>query len=79
MTDGRYPRFMRSLGMALLALSVVFLVGGVVLASGNADTYGWSGLSETITQGWWVAAVAGVPALAGWLVLRIARNARMER
>ena len=74
MTSTWYPRFMRALGWSLLALSILVLAGGVFVAIGHYNEYGWDGWGEAISQGWWILVVAAVPAMASWLVFRIASD-----
>jgi hypothetical protein len=69
---------MRALAWSLLGVSILVLVGGVAIAFSYTDMYGGNGWGEAISQGWWILAVAAVPAMAGWLVLRIATRAAQQ-
>ncbi len=79
MTSTWYPRFMRALGWSLLGVSILVLIGGAMLGFSYTDMYGWTGWGGgAVSQGWWVLAVAAVPAIAGWLMLRIAAKAQQR-
>lgn len=69
-----YVRFMRGLGWVLLARSILVMVVGVVAAFSFANVYGWGGIGDVLT-GAEILVLAAVPAVAGWLVLRIGRKA----
>ena len=70
-----YPRFMRALGWFLLGVSVVVLVFGVVAGFSLANEYGWGGAGGVLSGALTIIGLAAVPGVAGWLVLRIGRNA----
>ena len=70
-----YARFMRGLGWALLSVSVLVLVLGVVAGFSFANEYGWGGLGDVLTGAVTILVITSVPAIAGWLVLRIGRKA----
>lgn len=70
-----YARFIRGLGWVLLAVSVLVLISGVVVAFSLAGEYGRGGVGEILSGATAVLVVAAVPGVAGWLGLRIGREA----
>lgn len=70
-----YARFMRGLGWLLLGVSVLVLVLGIVAGFSLANEYGWGGLSGVLSGVLTIIGLTAVPALGGWLVLRIGRKA----
>lgn len=71
---------MRYVAWTLFGVAALVLLGSIPLAIAIRDTYGApAGLGEWWSQSWWVPAVAAVPALAGYLVLRIARDGEASR
>jgi hypothetical protein len=51
------------------------LILGVIVAISLANEYGWGGIGGVFSGALTIVGAAAVPALAGWLVLRIARKA----
>lgn len=70
-----YPRFMRGLGRLLLGVSVFVLILGVAAGFSLASEYGWGGPGQVLSGALTIIATAAIPALAGWLVLRIGEKA----
>ena len=66
---------MRSLGWVLLGVSVCVLILGIFAGFSLANVYGWGGLEEILAGALTIIALAAIPALAGWLVLRIGAKA----
>ena len=66
---------MRHVAWGLFGLSGLILLGSIPLALSFWEVYGYpQSVSDWWNESWWVFAVAAVPALAGYLVLRIARD-----
>jgi uncharacterized membrane protein len=74
MTSTWYPRLLRILAWSLFGLALLVLVVSVFVGIAFYNEYGWNGWGEAISQGWWILAMAAVPAIAGWLLLRIAND-----
>lgn len=59
----------------LFGISALILVVSIPVSLSFWDTYGApESLADWWSESWWVLAVAVVPAIAGYLVLRIARD-----
>ncbi len=68
------PRIARFLGLLLVSLSVVVLILGVIASISFASEYGWNGLGGVASAALWILLVSAVPAMMGWLLLRIAKK-----
>lgn len=70
---------MRYVARALFGISGLILIGSIPLAIQFWDIYGAPDtIAEWWNESWWVFAAAAVPAIAGYLVLRIARDKSEE-
>ena len=66
---------MRYLAWTLFGLAALILLGSIPLSIGLWEVYGYpQSFSEWWNESWWVMAFAAVPAIAGFLVLRVARE-----
>lgn len=71
--------YMKYLAWVLFGIALLILIASIPISVGYWDVYGGpSGFGEWWSQSWWILVVAAVPAIAGYLVLRIARD-RSER
>ena len=71
---------MRYVAWVLFGLSALVLLGSIPLSLGLWEVYGYpESVSDWWNESWWVFALAAVPALAGFLVLRIARDREKKR
>lgn len=59
----------------LFGIAALILVGSIPISFAYWDIYGApEGFGEWWSQSWWILVVAAVPAIAGYLVLRIAQD-----
>lgn len=66
---------MKYLAWVLFGIAALALVGSVPMSLAYWDVYGTpASFGELWSQSWWILVVAAVLAIAGYLVLRIARN-----
>lgn len=66
---------MKYLAWVLFGVAALILIGSIPVSIQYWDTYGYpQSVSEWWSESWWVLVVAAVPAFAGYLVLRIARD-----
>ena len=66
---------MKYVAWVLYGVAALILLGSIPLSISFWEIYGYpDSLSDWWSESWWVFAVAAVPAIAGYLVLRIARN-----
>ncbi len=68
------PRIVRFLGLLMASLSVVVFILSVLASILFANEYGWNGLGGVASAALWILLVSAVPAIMGWLLLRIAKK-----
>lgn len=78
--DQVFTWFMRYLAWILVGIGVLTLVASIPLSFGFWEVYGPPDtFTEWWSQSWWLLAVAAVPTIAGYLVLRIAIDRQQYR